>query len=123
VKVAVQELGKLLSPGAAGGCPQEKQQPCLSLSSSLSISPTEEWGKGKDKHFLQGKYVTKKKEAALQSFHCFYFFTFTPCFSWPTACFCMCLLHQTTSLFLEYIGGLSLLREVRSEQGPVLRTW
>lgn len=106
MKVAAQELDKLLSPGGAPGCPQEKHQPCLSLSSFLPISPTKEWGQGEDKYFLHRKYhVTKKKETTLQSIHYFFFFTFLHCFSWPKACFCMCFLHQTASFFLKSIGG------------------
>lgn len=115
-KLVVQELDKLSAPGGAPGCPQEMYQPC----SSLSLSPLffSKWIGKENNFFFQGKYqMTKKSEAT----HCFYFFTFSHCISWPTVRFCIHLLHKTASHFLKYVGGLSLFRETRTHPRDIVR--
>lgn len=123
VKVAVQELDKSLSPGGAPGCPQKKQQPCLSLSSSLPISPTKEWGKGEDKYFLHRKYhVTKKKETTLQSICYFYFFHISSLLFLAKSLGLYVFPSPNCFTLFEVYWKVLLFREVRSEQGPVLHT-
>lgn len=106
----ISKKNKLLSPEAAPGYFQEKQQLCLGLFSSFPASPTKN-GEMKKMHIPYKENIMwqGRKKLLCRVSIILIFSHFLIGFSCPVGWFCMCLFHQTTH-FGVYWKALTLQR-------------